>query len=68
DDNDDAINPPVDHRQRIRSPHLRKPQADSARSATALMRTGNNPCDFAFEIADEAGHVLWHIPFTEPLQ
>ncbi|WP_425543171.1 DUF6894 family protein, partial [Methylorubrum aminovorans] len=51
-----------------RSPHLRKPQADSARSATALMRTGNNPCDFAFEIADEAGHVLWHIPFTEPLQ
>ncbi|ARO53929.1 hypothetical protein B2G69_07040 [Methylorubrum zatmanii] len=31
-----------------------------------LMRMGDNPRDYSFEVADEAGRVLWRIPFTEP--
>ena len=33
-----------------------------------LLRTGDNPHDYSFEVADEAGRVLWRIPSTEPLQ
>ncbi|KQO86240.1 hypothetical protein ASF36_25040 [Methylobacterium sp. Leaf90] len=32
-----------------------------------LLSVGDNPRDYSFEIADEAGRVLWRIPFTEPV-
>jgi len=32
-----------------------------------LLSVGDNPRDYSFEIADEAGRVLWCIPFSEPV-
>lgn len=32
-----------------------------------LVRAGGTPQGYAFEVADEAGRILWHIPFGEIL-
>lgn len=32
-----------------------------------LARTGGSPQDYAFEVTDEAGRMLWRIPFSEIL-
>lgn len=31
-----------------------------------IMRLGHTPIGYTFEVADEAGRVLWRIPFSEP--
>jgi hypothetical protein len=33
--------------------------------ASEILSEGNDPAEFAFEITDEIGNVLWHIPLLE---